>query len=76
MSNKINEQFLNIKEINKRTGEELTLISTSESSVQVVPLMLRKILIRFRSTALRDSRRSLLVVPDLIWTLILKFGLA
>lgn len=39
MSNKINEQFLNIKEINKRTGEELTLISTSESSVQVVPLM-------------------------------------
>lgn len=39
MSNKINEQFLTIKEVNKRTGEELTLISTSESSVQVVPLM-------------------------------------
>ncbi|ENP4621024.1 RepB family plasmid replication initiator protein, partial [Salmonella enterica] len=39
MSNKINESFLEIKEVQKSTGEEITLVSTSESSVQVVPLM-------------------------------------
>ncbi|EOH1034919.1 RepB family plasmid replication initiator protein [Salmonella enterica] len=39
MSNEINEQFLNVRETNKTTGEEVTLISTSESSVQVVPLV-------------------------------------
>ncbi|HGX3708909.1 TPA: RepB family plasmid replication initiator protein [Escherichia coli] len=39
MSNEIKAQFLDIRETNKYTGEELTLISTTESSVQVVPLM-------------------------------------
>ncbi|WP_241576560.1 RepB family plasmid replication initiator protein [Rosenbergiella collisarenosi] len=39
MSLKNNESYLKIEEINKDTGELLTLTSTSETSVQVVPLM-------------------------------------
>lgn len=39
MSNEINGSFLDIEETNKRTGEVLTLSSTSETSVQVIPLM-------------------------------------
>ncbi len=40
MSNKINESYLNVEEINQTTGEVITLSSTSETSVQTVPLML------------------------------------
>lgn len=39
MSNKINESYLNVEEINQTTGEVITLSSTSETSVQTVPLM-------------------------------------
>lgn len=34
ISNKINESYLNVEEINQTTGEVITLSSTSETSVQ------------------------------------------
>ena len=38
ISNKINESYLNVEEINQTTGEVITLSSTSETSVQTVIL--------------------------------------
>jgi hypothetical protein len=68
MSSKINESFLHVEETNQSTGEVIILSSTSETSVQTVPLMRLGVFV----PTLKSTNKAIAKKPNVGSTLMLQ----